>query len=1379
MENSSVATVPEGMISGISFGLATFQEICKSSISDCPITHASQLSNPFLGLPLDSGKCESCGTGEPGQCEGHFGYIEFPTPIYHPDHITELKKMLSLLCLKCLKLKTRKVKNIGAMERMLMSCCEETSQITVYETKTSDGASYLELKVPPKSKLREGYWNFLEKHGFRYGHTYSRPLLPSEVMSILKKLPKETKKSLLSRGYFPQEGYVLRFLPVPPNCLCVPDISDGVSTMSKDYSITLLKKVLRQVEVIKNSRSGMPNFESHEIEANELQASVSQYLQFRGTGKAARDVDSRFGVHKEINSSSTKAWLEKMKTLFIRKGSGFSSRSVVTGDAFKGVSEIGLPYEIAQKITFEERVNVHNIDFLQKLVDEKLCLTYRDGSSTYSLREGSKGHTFLKPGQIVHRRIMDGDLAFINRPPTTHKHSLQALSVYVHDGHTVKINPLICGPLAADFDGDCIHLFYPQSLEARAEVVELFSVEKQLLSSHTGNFNLQLTTDSLLSLKILFGNHFLRKKAAQQLAMFVNMLAGPAVVKSKIGPLWTASQILQATLPSSFGCSGERHLIAKSEVLNLDVDRDLMTAVVNDLVTSLFFLKGPKDVLGFFNSVQPLLMESLQAEGFSVSLKDFFLPREVLEGIRENIQKISPLLSHLRDHYSESIALQLESYLSSVKTPVTEFIVNSSAIGFLTDSRSESGLSKVVQQIGFCGTQLSSKGKFYTERLVKDLSSLFRSKYPSSDDCPTEDFGLVCQPLFRGLNPYQEMVHSISSREVIVRSSRGLTEPGTLFKNLMAILRDVVICYDGTVRNMCSNSIIQFEYSANSTDIVTEFCAGDPVGVLAATSMSNPAYKAVLDSSSSSNSAWQMMKDILLCATSFKNDISDRRVILYLTDCECGRKHCQETGALVVQNHLKKVTLKDTAVDFLIEYFHQLCQSLEEGYPGLVGHIHLSEMELIRSNVNKDRIFEGCLETINLYEKKKKVGNLFKKIKLSYSDHCTFCASSKSKRTEVPCVQFLWNGAIDDIDKVSHLLSDTVCPALLQTVIKGDPRVSTAEIVWVSPGTATWIRSPSKNLNGEMAIEVVFEKEAARHSGDAWRVAMDSCVPVMHLIDTKRSIPYAIKQVQELLGISCAFEQAVQRLSTSVTMVTKGVLKDHILLLGNNMTCAGTLIGFNSGGIKALSQSLDLHVPFMTATLFTPRKCFERAAEKCHVDKLTSVVGSCAWGKHVSVGTGSPFEILWDTRKTDLNPDKELDVYGFLHLVNGSVPLDMGTSCIGTEIEDLDQELMDFELSPEREPGLEKPTFDDEHEFGMNSNEGVTEVKGSWSSWGNVVAPDTNDWSNKVESTGWGSAVNSELKNKNEDSWGQNEEKPDDTVWGQKEKSDDTVWGQK
>lgn len=71
------------------------------------ITHCSQLhDNPSLGLPLQvGGSCESCSATQLDNCEGHFGFIKLPVPIYHPSHITELGKILNLVCLRCLRLK--------------------------------------------------------------------------------------------------------------------------------------------------------------------------------------------------------------------------------------------------------------------------------------------------------------------------------------------------------------------------------------------------------------------------------------------------------------------------------------------------------------------------------------------------------------------------------------------------------------------------------------------------------------------------------------------------------------------------------------------------------------------------------------------------------------------------------------------------------------------------------------------------------------------------------------------------------------------------------------------------------------------------------------------------------------------------------------------------------------------------------------------------------------------------------------------------------------------------------------------------------------------------------------------------------------------------
>ncbi|CAE6040230.1 unnamed protein product [Arabidopsis arenosa] len=1386
MEEESTSEILEGEIVGITFALATHHEICIASISGSAINHPSQLTNSFLGLPLEFGKCESCGATEPDKCEGHFGYIQLPVPIYHPAHVNELKQMLSLLCLKCLKIKKAKSTSGGLADRLLGVCCEEASQISIRD-RASDGASYLELKLPSRSRLQAGCWNFLERYGYRYGSDYTRPLLAREVKEILRRIPEETRKKLTAKGHIPQEGYILEYLPVPPNCLSVPDVSDGYSSMSVDPSRIELKDVLKKVIAIKSSRSGETNFESHKAEANDMFRVVDTYLQVRGTAKAARNIDMRYGVSKISDSSSSKAWTQKMRTLFIRKGSGFSSRSVITGDAYRHVNEVGIPIEIAQRITFEERVSVHNIGYLQKLVDDKLCLSYTQGSTTYSLRDGSKGHTVLKPGQVVHRRVMDGDVVFINRPPTTHKHSLQALRVYVHEDNTVKINPLMCSPLSADFDGDCVHLFYPQSLSAKAEVMELFSVEKQLLSSHTGQLILQMGCDSLLSLRVMLEGVFLDKATAQQLAMYGSLsLPPPALRKSsKSGPAWTVFQILQLAFPERLSCKGDRFMVDGSDLLKFDFGVDAMASIINEIVTSIFLEKGPKETLGFFDSLQPLLMESLFAEGFSVSLEDLSMSRADMDVIHNLIiREISPMVSRLRLSYRDE--LQLENSLHKVKEVAANFMLKSYSMRNLIDIKSNSAITKLVQQTGFLGLQLSDKKKFYTKTLVEDMALFCKRKYGRISS--SGDFGIVKGCFFHGLDPYEEMAHSIAAREVIVRSSRGLAEPGTLFKNLMAVLRDIVITNDGTVRNTCSNSVVQFTYGVDSErGHQGLFEAGEPVGVLAATAMSNPAYKAVLDSTANSNSSWEQMKEVLLCKVNFQNTTNDRRVILYLNECHCGKRFCQENAAYTVRNKLKKVSLKDTAVEFLVEYRKQQTISEIFGIDScLHGHIHLDKTLLQDWNISMQDILQKCEDVINSLgqKKKKKATDDFRRTSLSVSECCSFQDPCGRKDSDMPCLMFSYSATDPDLERTLDVLCNTIYPVLLETVIKGDPRICSANIIWNSSDMTTWIRNRHASRRGEWVLDVTVEKSAVKQSGDAWRVVIDACLSVLHLIDTKRSIPYSIKQVQELLGLSCAFEQAVQRLSASVRMVSKGVLKEHIILLANNMTCSGNMLGFNSGGYKALTRSLNIKAPFTEATLITPRRCFEKAAEKCHTDSLSTVVGSCSWGKRVDVGTGSQFELLWNQKETGLDDKEETDVYSFLQMVRSTTNADAYVSSPGFDV--TEEEMAEWAESPERDSSLGEPKFEDSAEFQNLHDEGKPsesnwEKSSSWdngcsggSEWG--VSKNTGGEANPESN--WEKTTNVEK----EDAWSswntkkdaQESSKSDSGVaWGLKTKDDD------
>lgn len=64
------------------------------------------------------------------------------------------------------------------------SLLQEASHVSVNEVKNADGACYLELKVPSRTRDPQNIWGFLEKYGYRYGQN-PRPLLPSEVRLII------------------------------------------------------------------------------------------------------------------------------------------------------------------------------------------------------------------------------------------------------------------------------------------------------------------------------------------------------------------------------------------------------------------------------------------------------------------------------------------------------------------------------------------------------------------------------------------------------------------------------------------------------------------------------------------------------------------------------------------------------------------------------------------------------------------------------------------------------------------------------------------------------------------------------------------------------------------------------------------------------------------------------------------------------------------------------------------------------------------------------------------------------------------------------------------------------------------------------------------
>ena len=92
----------------------------------------------------------------------------------------------------------------------------------------------------------------------------------------------------------------------------------------------------------------------------------------------------------------------------------------------------------------------------------------------------------LVPGDIVHRSLRKNDTILFTRAPALHRQNVMAGKVIPMKQKAFSFNPTICVPFNADYDGDTMRCFVPQSEEAIQEAKDLLDVNKQIIHSRYG-----------------------------------------------------------------------------------------------------------------------------------------------------------------------------------------------------------------------------------------------------------------------------------------------------------------------------------------------------------------------------------------------------------------------------------------------------------------------------------------------------------------------------------------------------------------------------------------------------------------------------------------------------------------------------------------------------------------------------------------------------------------------------------------------------------------------------------------------------------------------------------------------------------------------------
>jgi DNA-directed RNA polymerase-5 subunit 1 len=141
------------------------------------------------------------------------------------------------------------------------------------------------------------------------------------------------------------------------------------------------------------------------------------------------------------------------------------------------------------------------------------------------------------------------------------------------------------------------------------------------------------------------------------------------------------------------------------------------------------------------------------------------------------------------------------------------------------------------------------------------------------------------------------------------------------------------------------------------------------------------------------------------------------------------------------------------------------------------------------------------------------------------------------------------------------------------------------------------------------------------------------------------SDPFSLKR-----NPSTRYDQVVQRLSTTMKTVAKGIIKDHLVPVASSTTCSGNLNGFNNTGYKATFRPLKVPVPLTESTLFTPMKCMrslQRDAILIHWD----VWSHHARGASMQYLTLSHLLRFWNKNQLKSNKEYGDSLYAILALV--------------------------------------------------------------------------------------------------------------------------------
>ena len=796
-------------------------------------------------------------------CPGYFGKLELALPLFNLNYIEYVEKLLKCICFRCSNIlidKTNPVilrqlngltrlnrlnKIVKMLKKKAKKCIHNNgcfvTQPTKYVKKTID-------KIQEKDHIVKIVGIF-DQSAFKNPNLSNEHVFtPESCYRIFKKITDEDVEFLgFSKENSRPEWFIIKNMPIPPPSMR-PSIRQNNNQRSEDDLTYIISNIVKQNSQLRQKL----------VNASRKDASIYYgLLQYYSATFMNNEISGVAPIAQRTSMRPLKSLTQRLKAKEGRmrwniqgKRVDFSARTVISVDPNIDIDEWGVPIKIAMNLTYPEIADKYNINRLYKAIRNgpdkypganslSKCKFDDLGNKEiieYRLSSIDLNNIKIDYGDIVNRHLIDGDICLFNRQPSLHRMSMLAHKIKVMPNNTFKLNISVTNPYNADFDGDEMNMHVPQSIMCTEELKRIALVSNNIISPGNSRPIVIIVQDTVIG-SYLFTNKEegtkINKRDLYNLMMFDNKYNGklPTPEISENGKeYWSGNQVFSLILPdisiNTKNISVKRGIIKKGLV-----DDSSLSSNSKGFIHQIYNAYGTKKCKNFLNDAQNLITKFLTYKSFSIGYGDCLLPKENINMknkiIKDELDEIKKLFnkaqdgiykpeldkSLIRDAIENDILSHLDKIMEKLNSNIMSNLEKSGTNNFFKAVSSGSkGKDTNIGQIMCCvgqqriwGTRI---GNGYSDRALPHFGRF---------DISPHALGFVSNSFSNGLDPAENYFSAVGGRIGVIDTAVKTADTGYVSRKLIKATEDLMVNYDGTVRNS-TDCVLQFEYGSDKYD---------------------------------------------------------------------------------------------------------------------------------------------------------------------------------------------------------------------------------------------------------------------------------------------------------------------------------------------------------------------------------------------------------------------------------------------------------------------------------------------------------------------------------------------------------------------------------